>query len=184
MNRNHVVQFEQRGRKLTRDFAVPCYALDVSDPALRTRADPDIESAVEQIGFELMKRFSGNIAEQMRPKDWKKLDANLKAGRRTRRRFYLVIPHGNHYADPAVLTQLYTYLPNLPKFLMAEDVGDDLPFVCDPVQIDAAIEEFWHLKALWWAMKTINKSLCYSDLDWVAEKSDVEYLLCSTKPAD
>jgi hypothetical protein len=149
MNRNRMVQFEQRGRQMARYFAVPINALDASDPAFSARADPDIESSAEQLGFELMKRFSLYLPEQMRTKDWKKLDARLKAGRHGKLSFYLVIPHANHYADPAVLSRLYRYLPNLPKFLMAEEVGDDLPFVCDPEQIDAAIEIFWDLKIRW-----------------------------------
>jgi hypothetical protein len=148
MNRNRLVQFEQRGRQ-ARDFAVPSNALDVTDPAFCARADPDIESAVEQLGFELLKRFAMNPPEQMRETDWKRLDARLKAGRHGRLGFYLVIPHGNHYAEPAVLSHLYRYLPNLPKFLMAETVGEDVPFVCDPFDIDAAIEVFWDLKLSW-----------------------------------
>jgi hypothetical protein len=151
MNRNRVVQFEQRGHESVRDTAVPSTIVDVTDDALLARSDPDIESAVEQIGFELMKRFYGakDVPEQMGPRHWKKLNASLKAGRHGVRGFYMVIPHSNRYADPAVLAHLYRNLPNLPKFLMAEDVGEDLPFVCDPVDIDAAIEEFWHLKTLW-----------------------------------
>jgi hypothetical protein len=28
-------------------------------------------------------------------------------------------------------------------------VGEDVPFVCDPFDIDAAIEVFWDLKLSW-----------------------------------
>lgn len=149
MNRQRVVQFEQRGGKEAQDFAVPSGALYVTDPAFRERADPDIESAVEQLGFELMRRFYLKPGEQMGDKDWRKLNAMLKAGRHGKLSFYLVIPHGDHYADPAFLSRLYSYLPNLPKFLMADAVGDELPFVCEPDDIDAAIVVFWDLKIKW-----------------------------------
>jgi hypothetical protein len=159
MNRNRIVQFEQRGPKYAHERAVPVTAINATDPEWRDRKDPDVDSAVEQLGFELMKRFSlgppekikekVQPPEQMKEKDWKRLNTRLKQGRHGKLGFYLIIPHADRYADPVVLSRLYRYLPNLPKFLMAGEVGENLPFVCDPDEIDAVIETFWDLKIRW-----------------------------------
>jgi hypothetical protein len=159
MNRNRIVQFEQRGPKYAHERAVPVTAINATDPEWRDRKDPDIDSAVEQLGFELMKRFSLSSSEkvkekvqppeQMKEKDWKRLNTRLKQGRHGKLGFYLIIPFADLYADPVVLSRLYRYLPNLPKFLMAGEVGENLPFVCDPDEIDAVIETFWDLKIRW-----------------------------------
>lgn len=151
MNRNRIVQFEfeQSVQSSAQERAVPTTAIDTSNHDWLDRNDPDIESAVEQLGFELMKKFRLPSPEQMKERNWRKLNNRLKAGRHGKLGFYLIIPHADRYADPEVLSRLYRYLPNLPKFLMAGEEGEYLPFVCDPDEIDAAIETFWDLKIRW-----------------------------------
>lgn len=150
MNDDHLVQFVERGLE-SRDTAVPPSAINPAEIAQKNRNDPDVASAVEQIGFELMRRFKWgrDIPEQIEASHWVKLDALIEHERSGLRSSYMVISHDSNYADPAVLSLLYENLPNLPKFLMAPELGDGLPFVCDPVHIDAVIEVFWNLKREW-----------------------------------
>ena len=148
LDEKNAIRFEHRGKAEEHDLAVPKFQIDVTAEGLQHSSTPDPARAVERVGLRLWEEYGLGRPppERMRDKDWRKLDAKLKAARYAQRLFYIVIPEADQYADEAILVQLYHYLPNLPKFLLLDAGGDPSPFNCDAEELSAAIGEFWHMK--------------------------------------